>query len=139
MRTNGTLNYLLGDHWGSTSLVTDAAGYNGIETRYKAWGEARYASGNTPTKYTFTGQYSYASDFGFVFYDARWYDASLNLSRFQDVIQRTCSFGFKPLRHSLLKNLFYCSHIHKHCTNHHPLEISSGLGIIGVTGDQRQE
>jgi RHS repeat-associated protein len=34
----------------------------------------RYASGTTPTDYTYTGQYSYASDFGLMFYNARWYD-----------------------------------------------------------------
>ncbi|MDQ3004857.1 MAG: hypothetical protein M3R47_05670 [Chloroflexota bacterium] len=77
MRTNGTLNYLLGDHLGSTSLVTDATGHNPIETRYKAWGETRYSSGTAPTKYTYTGQYSNVSDFGLMFYNARWYDPSL--------------------------------------------------------------
>jgi RHS repeat-associated protein len=71
------MNYLLGDHLGSTSLVTDATGHNSIETRYKAWGETRYASGTTPTKYQYTGQYSYVSDFGLHFYNARWYDSSL--------------------------------------------------------------
>ena len=59
MRTNGTLNFLLGDHLGSTSLVTDANGQNPIETRYTAWGEIRYSSGLSPTDYTYTGQYSY--------------------------------------------------------------------------------
>jgi RHS repeat-associated protein len=77
VRTGGTLNYLLGDHLGSTSLVTYATGHNPIETRYKAWGETRYASGTTPTKYQYTGQYSYVSDFGLHFYNARWYDSSL--------------------------------------------------------------
>jgi RHS repeat-associated protein len=78
MRTNGTLSYLLGDHLGSTSLVTDAAGVVVSETRYKAWGETRYISGTTPTKYQYTGQYSYAADFGLHFYNARWYDSSLS-------------------------------------------------------------
>jgi len=77
MRTNGTLNYLLGDHLGSTSLVTDSSGAVISQQYYKAWGEVRYASGNTPTKYTFTGQYSYTSDFGLMFYNARWVDVSL--------------------------------------------------------------
>ncbi len=77
MRTNGTLNFLLGDHLGSTSLTTDASGNVISELRYKAWGEVRYASGTAPTKYQFTGQYSYASDFGLMFYNARWYDPSL--------------------------------------------------------------
>ena len=77
MRTNGTLQFLIGDHLGSTSLVTDAAGEHPIETRYKAWGEVRYASGPTPTDYTFNGQYSHVEDFGLMFYNARWVDVSL--------------------------------------------------------------
>jgi len=77
MRTNGTLSYLLGDHLGSTSLVADAAGNKINEQRYKAWGETRYASGSTPTKYQYTGQFSYESDFGLYFYNARWYDPVL--------------------------------------------------------------
>ena len=78
MRQNGTLSYLLGDHLGSTSLVTDANGNVVSQMYYKAWGEVRYASGNTPTKYQYTGQYSYESDFGLQFYNARWYDSYLN-------------------------------------------------------------
>ncbi len=78
MRTNGTLNFLLGDHLGSTSLVTDATGVVISEMKYKAWGEVRYASGTSPTDYTYTGQFSYAADFGLMFYNARWYDSSLS-------------------------------------------------------------
>jgi RHS repeat-associated protein len=78
MRTNDTLIYLVGDHLGSTSLTTDAAGNVVSETRYKAWGEVRFASGISLTDYTYTGQYSYASDFGLMFYNARWYDPYLN-------------------------------------------------------------
>ena len=59
MRSNGTLYFMLGDHLGSTSLITFANGNVVSETRYKAWGETRYASGTSPTNYTFTGQYSY--------------------------------------------------------------------------------
>jgi RHS repeat-associated protein len=77
MRTNGTLNYLLGDHLGSTSLTTNANGQVVSELSYTAWGEVRYASGNTPTKYSFTGQFSYVNDFGLMFYNARWLDVSL--------------------------------------------------------------
>ena len=77
MRTNGTLNYLLGDHLGSTSLVTDSAGNKVNEQRYKAWGETRYTFGGEKTRYQYTGQYSYTSDFGLYFYNARWYDSSL--------------------------------------------------------------
>jgi RHS repeat-associated protein len=43
----------------------------------KPGGETRYTSGSEQTKYTYTGQYSYVSDFGLHFYNARWYDSSL--------------------------------------------------------------
>ncbi|MBV6395160.1 MAG: hypothetical protein HFACDABA_00731 [Anaerolineales bacterium] len=80
-----TLTYLAGDHLGSTSLAMDASTGDVIETRYKPWGEVRYTtpSKTLPTRYTFTGQYSYVSDdatdlgaagFGLMFYNARWYD-----------------------------------------------------------------
>jgi RHS repeat-associated protein len=83
-----TLNYLLGDHLGSTSIVTDDTGSLIMETRYKPWGEVRYTTPNMtlPTRYTFTGQYSYVNDdatdlggagFGLMFYNARWYDPAL--------------------------------------------------------------
>jgi RHS repeat-associated protein len=77
MRKNGALYYLLGDHLGSTSIVTDANGVVVSETKYKAWGEVRHQSGVTPTEYGFTGQFSHAADFGLLFYNARWYDVSL--------------------------------------------------------------
>jgi RHS repeat-associated protein len=67
----------LGDHLGSTSLTTNATGTVVSELRYKAWGEVRYASGNTLTQYTFTGQFSHVNDFGLTFYNARWLDVSL--------------------------------------------------------------
>jgi hypothetical protein len=56
MRTGSTLNYLLGDHLGSTSITADSAGLKVAEIRYKAWGESRYATGTTPTTFRFTGQ-----------------------------------------------------------------------------------
>jgi len=59
MRKNGTLNYLLSDHLGSTSLVTDASGNVISEMRYSAWGEVRYQGGVMPTNYTYMGQYPY--------------------------------------------------------------------------------
>ncbi|MCL4272238.1 MAG: hypothetical protein KJZ77_00075 [Anaerolineales bacterium] len=58
MRKAGELLYILGDHLGSTSIVTDADGTKVSEIRYKAWGEIRYESGASPTEYTYTGQYS---------------------------------------------------------------------------------
>jgi RHS repeat-associated protein len=77
LRVDGTLYYLLSDHLGSTALTADAAGNKISELRYTAWGETRYTWGSTPTRYHYTGQYSYTADFGLYFYNARWYDPSL--------------------------------------------------------------
>ncbi|MBV6396865.1 MAG: hypothetical protein HFACDABA_02467 [Anaerolineales bacterium] len=85
---SSSLTYLAGDHLGSTSLALDASTGEVTQTRYKPWGEVRYTtpSKTLPTRYTFTGQYSYVSDdatdlgaagFGLMFYNARWYDPTL--------------------------------------------------------------
>jgi uncharacterized protein RhaS with RHS repeats len=58
MRKDGVLTYMLTDHLGSTSLITNATGNVISETRYSAWGEVRYQAGATSTGYTYTGQYS---------------------------------------------------------------------------------
>lgn len=58
MKKEGVLNFIIGDHLGSTSLVTDNAGNVVSEMRYKAWGEVRHASGSEATKYQYTSQYS---------------------------------------------------------------------------------
>jgi RHS repeat-associated protein len=88
-----SVEYLLTDHLGSTSLTTDSSGARVSERRYTPFGEIRYSwTANlsttppyTPTRYTFTGQYSYMDDpapsasqgFGLMFYVSRWYDPSL--------------------------------------------------------------
>ncbi|HND47766.1 MAG TPA: RHS repeat-associated core domain-containing protein [Anaerolineales bacterium] len=77
LRKDGVLTYLLSDHLGSTSLVTDASGQVISQTKYKAWGEVRSTSGSELTKYQYTGQYSYEMEFGLLFYNARWVDPSL--------------------------------------------------------------
>jgi RHS repeat-associated protein len=80
-----TLEYMMGDHLGSTSLTTDTNGVKISELRYKPWGETRYewtdAPATTPTyeltKYQYTGQYSYDTEFGLKFYGARFYDSEI--------------------------------------------------------------
>ena len=71
------LTYLLADHLGSNSLITSDLGTLLSETRYKPFGEIRYATGTTTTPYTYTGQYSNTADFGWMYYKARWYYPSL--------------------------------------------------------------
>jgi hypothetical protein len=69
VRTGSTLKYLLGDHLGSTSIVTNTSGIKVMETRYKPCllrctsevlrkGEVRFATASQtlPTRYTYTGQ-----------------------------------------------------------------------------------
>jgi len=72
-----SVEYMLSDHLGSTSLTTDSAGNVISELRYTAWGEVRYQAGTTSTSYTYTGQYSNTADFGLMFYNAHWYDPAL--------------------------------------------------------------
>jgi RHS repeat-associated protein len=77
MQTSSTLTYLLTDHLNSTSITTNSTGGLVSELRYKPWGETRFSSGTTSTKYQYTGQFSYESDFGLMFYNARFYDSQL--------------------------------------------------------------
>ncbi len=74
---SSTLNFILGDHLGSASVTTSSTGTSPKYQLYKPFGEVRYTSSALPTKYTFTGQYSNVSDFGLMYYGARWYDVSL--------------------------------------------------------------
>ncbi len=72
------LRFSLSDHLGSTMLTINADLSGRADQLYKPWGESRYASGALGTKYTYTGQYSYATpsanDFGLMYYRARYYD-----------------------------------------------------------------
>jgi RHS repeat-associated protein len=86
------VEYVLGDHLGSASVMTDSTGNKTSEMRYSPWGQVRYhwvdpALSTTPAytlpKPTFTGQYSYMDDpstqtvtegFGLMFYQSRFYD-----------------------------------------------------------------
>ena len=77
MRKTGVVSYLLPDHLGSTMVTSGSSGVKTAEQWYKAWGEVRYSSGSLQTKYTYTGQYSNTSDFGLMYYNARWYDSAM--------------------------------------------------------------
>jgi len=113
MRQNGDLFFIIGDHLGSTSLVTDSNGAVISEVKYKACplrlrygmlreGEIRYSSGTSPTDYTYTGQYSYTDDFGLMFYNARWYDPSLGRFAQADTIVPSGGQGLD--RHAYANN-----------------------------------
>jgi RHS repeat-associated protein len=70
---SSTLNFLLGDHLGSTSITTSSSGSFQAEQRYYPWGTTRYTSGSIPTTFQFTGQRKEGL-IGLYFYGARWYD-----------------------------------------------------------------
>ncbi|MBV6465803.1 MAG: hypothetical protein PGMFKBFP_01088 [Anaerolineales bacterium] len=97
-----TVEYMLGDHLGSTSITTDSNGAMVSEMRYKPWGELRYtwtdAPASTsptyePTRYQYTGQYSYDVEFGLKYYGARFYDSYLNRFTQPDSIVPLASQG----------------------------------------------
>jgi hypothetical protein len=46
-----TLNWLLSDHLGSTSVTADESGVYYSELRYTAYGEVRYSDNTTPTQW----------------------------------------------------------------------------------------
>jgi RHS repeat-associated protein len=79
MRNSNGVRYLFGDHLGSTSVTADSSGGNIIRQLYTAWGEVRYSSSSLPTKYTYTGQYTYnvSGEIGLIYFVARFFDPQL--------------------------------------------------------------
>jgi len=77
LRQGGVVYYLLTDHLGSTALTVNSSGSKVAELRYKAWGEARYTWGTTPTTYRYTGQRQEES-LGLYQMGARWVDPALS-------------------------------------------------------------
>jgi hypothetical protein len=86
MRTGinpGTLNYLFGDHLGSTSITTNSSGSKTAEIRYYPWGTERYTYLTTPTTYHFTGQ-RLEDYIKLYWYGSRWYDPYLNIINYSN-------------------------------------------------------
>ncbi len=76
MTANGTVNYFLADHLGSTNALTDSSGNVTSSASYDSFGNA---TGNLTTRYQFTGR-EFDNFTGLHYYRARWYDG--NLGRF---------------------------------------------------------
>jgi RHS repeat-associated protein len=76
MRVNGTLYYMLKDHLGSASVVTDANGNVVGEQRYYPYGETRFTTGSMYTDKLFTGQRE-VTGLGIYHYQARFYSPKL--------------------------------------------------------------
>jgi hypothetical protein len=90
--TDDVLNWILGDHLGSTSVTANVDGSWNSEIKYTAFGEVRASNGLTPTEYRYTGQLE-AAELGLYFYVARWYDPYLNQSS-----NRIRSYRSQPTR-----------------------------------------
>jgi len=76
LRENGTLQYLLTDHLGSTVGVVDTDGDLVSSSQYTAFGELR-SEGSSSPDYRYTGQRE-ETELGLYFYRARWYDPALS-------------------------------------------------------------
>jgi RHS repeat-associated protein len=75
-KPDGAVNWLHGDHLGSTSLATDADGQQVSRQLYYPFGEVRWASADMPTDFGYTGQRLDGT--GLMFYHARYYAPYLN-------------------------------------------------------------
>ena len=78
MRVNSTLYYVLKDHLGSASVLTNTSGtvVAGADTRYYPFGEARFSTSAMLTDKLFTGQRQIA-ELGIYYYGARFYSPKL--------------------------------------------------------------
>jgi RHS repeat-associated protein len=69
--SSDTLSYLISDHLGSSSVTINSSGTVTARQYFKPWGEIRYSTGVTPTRFGFTGQR--LDETGLMFYGARYY------------------------------------------------------------------
>jgi len=76
MDRDGVVQWLVGDHLGTMSLVLNANGTVHSEARHYPYGEERWSSGTLPTDYRFTGQRS-ESGLRLIHMGARFYDSAL--------------------------------------------------------------
>jgi RHS repeat-associated protein len=74
--STNTLNYLLTDHLGSTSVVVNPSGAVVARQLYAPYGTVRYSSGVLPTQAGYTGQIADSST-GLMYYNARYYDPAI--------------------------------------------------------------
>jgi hypothetical protein len=78
MRVNSTVYYILTNHLGSSSVVTDASGNAVGEQRYYPFGKTRTTSGSMYTDKLYTGQRD--TGLGIYYYNARFYSPYITTS-----------------------------------------------------------
>ena len=129
-----TVEYILGDHLGSTSITADSNGAKVSEMRYKPWGELRYtwtdASASTSptyelTRYQYTGQYSYDVEFGLKYYGARFYDSAVGRFVSADSVIPPGTQGYDRFAYVYNNPLRY-----NDPTGHCPMCIGAALGAV---------
>jgi RHS repeat-associated protein len=125
--SDGSINYLLGDHLGSVSTVVDASGQIVSQSRYLPFGELLWEDGASPTDYTYTGQRS-LSDIGLMDYNARFYDPMLGRFSSPDSTIPDLTNRFDFNRYTYVRNnpTYYVDP-----NGEHPVAIV--LFIIGMT------
>jgi len=131
---NMTVEYMLGDHLGSTSVTTDSNGAKVSEMRYKPWGELRYTWTDAPastsptyelTRYQYTGQYSYDVEFGLKYYGARFYDSAVGRFVSADTVIPVGTQGYDRFAYVYNNPLRY-----NDPTGHCPMCIGAALGAV---------
>ncbi len=112
MRINGTLYYMLKDHLGSASVVTDASGNVLGENRYYAFGETRWSTGTILTDKLFTGQRAMrrpepveGTDLGIYHYQSRFYSPKLGRFLSADTIVPNPANPQDYNRYSYVRNI----------------------------------
>jgi RHS repeat-associated protein len=85
MRVGSTLYYVLKDHLGSASAVTDTSGNIVGEDRFLPFGETRFTTGTMYTDKLFTGQRALAG-LGIYHYGARFYSPYINRFVSADIV-----------------------------------------------------
>lgn len=91
--TGNNLYYVLKDHLGSASVVTDASGNIVGEQRYYPYGETRLSTGTMYTDKLYTGQREMA-DLGIYHYNARFYSPYINFTGFREHPEALFCFAY---------------------------------------------
>jgi len=132
-----TVEYMLGDHLGSTSITTDSNGAMVSEMRYKPWGELRYTWTDAPantspayelTRYQYTGQYSYDVEFGLKYYGARFYDSAVGRFVSADTVIPGGTQGYDRYAYSVNNPIRYSDP-----SGHWPCESFSSCVALGAS------
>ena len=133
MRRGDVLQYLVGDHLGTTSLVLDTGGAKVAESRHYPYGAERWSwvdgGGEFPTDYRFTGQREDGS-VNLYAMGARWYDPAVGRWVSPDTLVPGLGNSQNLNRYSYVNNnpLVYND------PTGHFLHIAVGAGIGAVVG-----